>query len=361
MTPSDDDLSWLLRRELHAEAARLAAAHDALGQIRGRLGSRSVLQRWWGGLRVDAEQYGLHGRHLAAEAGDAALRLLRFLVGRSGGERHGSRPGLAWLRPVVALAAVCIFAGSAAAVPGVRHAITTIGSSGKGSSTSVNGTGGGSGAGTGQRIGGGGGGGNGAPGQSSGTIVPASPKPSLTCANSAKTVPSAAPTATKPGHATVSPAVSPASSTPAATPTDTPTPTNTPTDPTGSGTPVPASSAPVKNNVSDSSHLSSARPCQGPTLPKSGSASASSRSASQLPAAQPAPTTSETPASTPSTASATPSVSSTPTASVSSTHSGGTGRSSSPWSAGSGAGAGAGGGAGAGAASSNDRSHHRHH
>jgi hypothetical protein len=127
MTSSDDDLSWLLRRELHAEAARLAPAPDGLGQIRGQLGSRSAWHHFTGSLRVDAERYGLHARHLAAEAGDAVLRLLRFASGRSGGERHGSRPGMVWLRPVVALAAVCIFAGSAAAVPGVRHAITTIG------------------------------------------------------------------------------------------------------------------------------------------------------------------------------------------------------------------------------------------
>ena len=156
MTPSDDDLSWLLRRELHAEAARLTPAPDGLGQIRGQLGSRSAWQHFAGGLRVDAERYGLHARHLAAEAGDAVLRLLRFASGRSGGERHGSRPGMVWLRPVVALAAVCIFAGTAAAVPGVRHAITTIGSSNTGSTTPVNGSGGGNGAGTGQRINGGG-------------------------------------------------------------------------------------------------------------------------------------------------------------------------------------------------------------
>src|SRR3984957_13680278 len=128
MTSSDDDLSWLLRRELHAEAARLTPAQDGLGQSRGQLGSRSAWHHFAGGLRVDAERYGLHARYLAAEAADAVLRLLRFASGRSGGERHGSRPAMVWLRPVVALAAVCIFAGTAAAVPGVRHAITNIGS-----------------------------------------------------------------------------------------------------------------------------------------------------------------------------------------------------------------------------------------
>ena len=178
MTSSDDDLSWLLRRELHAEAARLTPAPDGLGQIRGQLESRSAWHHFTGSLRVDAERYGLHARHLAAEAGDAVMRLLRFASGRSGGERHGSRPGMVWLRPVVALAAVCIFAGSAAAVPGVRHAITTIGSSNTGSTTPVNGSGGGNGAGTGQRINGSGnGGGNSAPGQGTGTSRERQPEP----------------------------------------------------------------------------------------------------------------------------------------------------------------------------------------
>ncbi len=270
MTPSDDDLSWLLRRELHAEAARLTPAPEGLGQIRGQLGSRSAWHHFTGSLRVDAERYGLHARYLAAEAGDAVLRLLRFASGRSGGERHGSRPAMVWLRPVVALAAVCIFAGTAAAVPGVRHAITNIGSSTTGSTTPVNGSGGGNGAGTGQRINGSGnGGGNSAPGQGSGASLSASPNPSATCTTPAKAVPSVKPSKTKSGKATVKPAVSPATSTPAGTPSDSSTPAPTPSGPTASDTPVPGTSAPVKNSASDSTHLSAARPCQGPTPPGS--------------------------------------------------------------------------------------------
>src|SRR6202012_4117315 len=138
-TPSDDDLSWLLRHELHAEAARLTAAQDGLRQIRGQLGSRSVFQRWRGGLRVDAVRYGLRARHLLAEAGSGVLAALRYVAGLPSrsetGERSGT--GLVWLRPVVALAAVCLFAGTAAAVPGRRHAITNIGSCGGGGTTSV--------------------------------------------------------------------------------------------------------------------------------------------------------------------------------------------------------------------------------
>src|ERR1700722_7990540 len=123
MTSSDDDLSWLLRRELHAEAARLTPAQDGLGQIRGQLGSRSAWHHFAGSLRVDAERYGVHARYLAAAAGDAVLRLLRFASGRSGGERrHGSRPAMVWLRPVVALAAGWIFAGRAAAGPAAATA-----------------------------------------------------------------------------------------------------------------------------------------------------------------------------------------------------------------------------------------------
>src|ERR1700743_2448849 len=160
MTPSDDDFSWLLRRELHAEAAKLTPAQDGLGQIRGQLGSRSAFQRFWGGVQVDAQRYGLHARHLLAEVGYAILTALRFVAGwPSSDSRSGAHRGMVWLRPIVAFAAVCIFAGTAAAVPGLRHAITNIGSSNSGSTTSVNGTGGGgSGAGTGQRISGNGGG-----------------------------------------------------------------------------------------------------------------------------------------------------------------------------------------------------------
>ncbi len=178
MTSSDDDLSWVLRRELNAEAARLAAAHDGLGQIRAQLRSRPSVPVWgalWGGLRVDAERYGLRARHLAAEAADWIVRMtgrIPFLGRRDRGEgRSGARPGLVWLRPVLAVAAVCIFAGTAAAVPGLRHAITNIGSSGSGSTTSVTGRGGGSGLGTGHRSAGG----NGAPGGQAGTTASATP------------------------------------------------------------------------------------------------------------------------------------------------------------------------------------------
>ena len=64
------------------------------------------------------------------------------------------RFGTAWLRPVIALAAVCLFAGTAMAVPGVRHAIVNIGSSSSGSTT-PGGTGGANSNGSGQKIPGG--------------------------------------------------------------------------------------------------------------------------------------------------------------------------------------------------------------
>ena len=67
MTSPDDDLGRLLRRELHAEAARFTFAENGLSQIRERLRSRSLFP-FWGGLRVDAERYGYRVRYVAAEA-----------------------------------------------------------------------------------------------------------------------------------------------------------------------------------------------------------------------------------------------------------------------------------------------------
>ena len=67
MTSPDDDLSRLLLRELHAEAARFTFAENGLSQIRERLRSRSVFP-FWGGLRVDAERYGYRVRYVASEA-----------------------------------------------------------------------------------------------------------------------------------------------------------------------------------------------------------------------------------------------------------------------------------------------------
>src|ERR1700761_1947031 len=206
MTSSDDDLRWVLRRELNAEAARLSAAQDGLSQIRARLGSQPAIPLWGplrGGLRVDAERYGLRARHLAAEAADwvmAQARRIPFRPGRDrgrrdqAGSRTGARPGIVWLRPVLALAAVCIFAGTAAAVPGVRHAITTIGSAGSGENTSVNGPGGGGGGGGAGPAGPGGRQGNGTPpGRGGGPSPTPSPSPTSTCKPAAKTVPSARP------------------------------------------------------------------------------------------------------------------------------------------------------------------------
>src|SRR6201996_4913981 len=189
MTLSDDDLRWVLRRELNAEAARLSAAQDGLSQIRARLGSQPAIPLWGplrGGLRVDAERYGLRARHLAAEAADWVIgqaRRIPFRPGRDRGQRDqagsrtGARPGIVWLRPVLAMAAVCIFAGTAAAVPGLRHAITNIGSSGSGHTTSVTGHGGGSVQGHGSVQGGG----NGPAGGQVGVTSSASPSPSTSC------------------------------------------------------------------------------------------------------------------------------------------------------------------------------------
>jgi hypothetical protein len=360
MTPSDDDLRWLLRRELHAEAARLAPAQDGLRQIRGRLGSRSSFTRWWGGVRVDAQRYGLHTRHLLAEAADALLRSARFVAGwpsgRGGEARDGARRGIVWLRPVVALAAVCIFAGTAAAVPGVRHAITTIGSSGSGNTTSVNGQGGsgggsGAGAGTGVRQGNGS-----SPGQGGGTSMTASPSPPSTCKPAAKTVPSAKPSGTRSGSATATPTRTPSTGPAPATPTI--TPTITPTDSTEPGSPTPTSSPTWRRHrphagtsTSTSTHLSDVRPCPGPTPPENPGptppekekGTAASNGAFQLHTAAPAPTVSEAPAAGPPSSTApasptSPTVSSTPTDTASSASATASpsrdNRSGSPWSKG---------------------------
>jgi len=148
MTSPDDDLHWLLTRELQAEAARVTPAEDGLSQIRRRLRSRPFIPVW-GGLRVDAERYGYRLRYVAAEtlswifrpAGQIGRVLPRqwVTVGKRGATAAGSgvssayqRFGTAWLRPVIALAAVCLFAGTAMAVPGVRHVIVNIGSSSSG-------------------------------------------------------------------------------------------------------------------------------------------------------------------------------------------------------------------------------------
>jgi len=296
MTSSDDDLSRVLRRELNAEAARLAAAHDGLGQIRAQLRSRPSVPVWgplWGGLRVDAERYGLRARHLAAEAADWIVGMtgrIPFLGRRDRGEgRSGAQPGLVWLRPVLAVAAVCIFAGTAAAIPGLRHAITNIGSSGSGSTTSVTGHGGGSGLGTGQHNSSGG---NGGPGARNGASTTASPSPTATCTSPPKQLPSAKASPAESGAA-VSPTVTPAQSSPAATPTTEPaSPTQAPTSPTGSSGPTPTdtSGAPLQGGGSgpptESAHLSSLKPCKGPLK---GSASAAAAGAAQIPTAIPAP------------------------------------------------------------------------
>ena len=86
MTSPDDDLSRLLRRELHAEAARFTFAEDGLSQIRERLRSRSLFP-FWGGLRVDAERYGYRVRYVARR------RWPGFLVrpGGAGRIRRGNR------------------------------------------------------------------------------------------------------------------------------------------------------------------------------------------------------------------------------------------------------------------------------
>ena len=76
MTSPDDDLGRLLRRELHAEAARFTFAEDGLSQIRERLRSRALFPLW-GGLRVDAERYGYRLRYVAAEALAWLFRLAR--------------------------------------------------------------------------------------------------------------------------------------------------------------------------------------------------------------------------------------------------------------------------------------------
>jgi hypothetical protein len=344
MTSSDDDLSWVLRRELNAEAARRQAAQDGLSQIRAQLGSRPAVPVWgplWGGLRVDAERYGLRARHLAAEAADWIVGLtgrIPFRGRRDRAEgRAGTQPGLVWLRPVLAVAAVCIFAGTAAAVPGLRHAITNIGSSGSGSTTSVTGHGGGSGLGTGHKSSGG----NNAPGANQGVSATATPSATATCSTPAKSLPSAKASPDSSGGAAVSPTVTPAPSSPVATPTTEPaSPTETPTSPTGSSGPTPTgtSGAPLNGGgpPTDSAHLSKLDPCQGPTL--KGSASAAAAGASQIPAAIPTPLQTraqvEQPAVTPATSSAPATPSGTTSSSVPASPSATSTSTGSPWSQG---------------------------
>ena len=163
MTSSDDDLRKLLARELKAEAARFTPAEDGLSRIRGRLRSRPSFPLW-GGLRVDAERYGYRLRYVAAEALAWLFSLARrgwqvpsgrfkttpaaqealAAGGVSARGRHSGagavsglratyqRVGTVGLRLVVAFAAVCLFAGTALAVPGVRNAIGSIASSSSG-------------------------------------------------------------------------------------------------------------------------------------------------------------------------------------------------------------------------------------
>ena len=173
MTSPDDDLSRLLRRELHAEAARFTFAQDGLSQIRERLRSRSLspcgaasvwmrsgtatgfvtsLQRRWPGFLVKP---GGAGRIRRGHS-ETTWPLPRSGRPRSRGVRRSGtrgrrrfpypgaydRFGTAWLRPVLAVAAVFLFAGTAMAVPGVRHAIVNIGSSSSGGGTSATGAGG---------------------------------------------------------------------------------------------------------------------------------------------------------------------------------------------------------------------------
>ena len=343
MTSSDDDLSRVLRRELNAEAARSSAAQDGLSQIRAQLRSRPAVPVWgplWGGLRVDAERYGLRARHLAAEAAERVVGLFLPRRDPETGDRAGARRGIGWLRPVLAAAAVCIFAGTAAAVPGLRHAITNIGSSGSGSTTSVTGTGGGSGMGTAHKPAGG----NGPAGASHSASATASPSPAATCTNPAKPVPSAKASPARSSGSAVNPAVSPAQSSPVATPTTAPAPpTESPTTPTGSSDPTPTdtSGAPLNGGTgaADSSRLTNVGPCRGPML--KGSASAAAAAASQLPTAIPAPAQTsarvDEPVSTPATSASTPAAPATssdpsPTVTPSSTSS--TSSPGSPWSQG---------------------------
>ena len=168
MTSFDDDLRKLLARELKAEAARFTPAEDGLSRIRGRLRSRPSFPLW-GGLRVDAERYGYRLRYVAAEALAWLFSLARrgwqvpsgrfkttpatrvtaapdalAASGVSAGVRHFGagavsglratyqRVGTVGLRLVVAFAAVCLFAGTAFAVPGFRNAIGSIASSSSG-------------------------------------------------------------------------------------------------------------------------------------------------------------------------------------------------------------------------------------
>ena len=272
MTSSDDDLRKLLARELKAEAARFTPAEDGLSRIRGRLRSRPSFALW-GGLRVDAERYGYRLRYVAAEALAWLFSLARrgwqvpsgrfkttpatqvtaapdalAAGGVSAGVRHFGagavsglratyqRVGTLGLRLVVAFAAVCLFAGTAFAVPGFRNAIGSIASSSSGGTGTGGGTGNGTGGGTGNGTGGGtgngtggatgngtgGGTGNGtgngtgqqppgaprvAPGPGGKGKYTAGPSPTSTCVNPTKTVPKASPTT--PGIVVPVPSVTP--------------------------------------------------------------------------------------------------------------------------------------------------------
>ena len=92
---------------------------------------------------------------------------------------------------MIALAAVCLFAGTAMAVPGVRHAIVNIGSSSSGNTTPAGGTGGANSNGSGQKIPGGSGV-TGPRGRGNGNVTVTNPSASTTCSPAVKAPPKAA-------------------------------------------------------------------------------------------------------------------------------------------------------------------------
>jgi hypothetical protein len=324
MTSSDDDLRKLLARELKAEAARFTPAEDGLRRIRGRLRSRPSFPLW-GGLRVDAERYGYRVRYVAAEALawlfrparriwqvppgqstitsaaavtavspaspaiDGAPGAVRRLAAEAGsGFRAGyQRVGTAWLRPILAVAAVCLFAGTAMAVPGFRHVVSNITSSTSGNTTSNTGTGGGGSNGNGQQVSGGrgstGSGGN-------GKVVTASPSPTSTCSPAAKNPPKVSKTpqlllpAAAPSTAPTIPVLP--------TPTKSAAPTTAPTTPgpTDSPVPTPTDTTPASGlgspTTTQSAYTVKSKLCKGPTPPAT-PAQPASASASKLPSAAP--------------------------------------------------------------------------
>ena len=195
----------------------------------------------WGGLRVDAERYGYRLRYVAAEALAWLFSLARrgrqvpsgrskttpatqvtaapdalAAGGVSAGVRHFGagavsglratyqRVGTVGLRLVVAFAAVCLFAGTAFAVPGFRNAIGSIASSSSGGTGPGGGTGGASSNGTGHPLPGVAGVPTGPRGTGKYT---ASPSPTSTCVNPTKTVPKANPTT--PGMVAPVPSITP--------------------------------------------------------------------------------------------------------------------------------------------------------